>query len=196
MVRTERDGIAGLCAHRARQGSLPFPSFPCASGHCGTAAGGAGPGGRQHVLAGQGRTGRGHKGGGGAPGAASWSLPLLSPDSFGPFSGRCWKRSALPRVSPLERTGLKWLICAFHAAFPAPPLCSEEGKAGACVGGLWKWHAETPRPPYHRGLLRSSNKLRSAGASCCRAVGGQLLVSLQRSFISARYLLQCSWLRP
>lgn len=193
MVRVGRERIAAFRAHRARQGSLPFPSSPaCPPGHCGREGrrGWCGPGRAAVRFGGAGAQRRRRRAGSGALEAPA---PLPAPSA--PLRARLGARR-FPRVLPAERAGLKWLICAFHAALPAPPLCSEEGKAGACVGGLWEWHAEAQRPPYQRGLLRSSNKWRCAGASCRCAVGGQLLVGLQRSSMSAWFLLQSSWLRP
>lgn len=79
-----------------------------------------------------------------------------------------------------------------HAAFPAPPQYLEEGKAVACAGGLFEWHAEAQRPTSHNSLLHLSNKFEYAEGSCCPAVEGQLLLGLQQSSTSVWHLLKSS----
>lgn len=192
MVRAGRDRRAPRTPGQPSLPSPPLLSSPCAPGHCGREGVGrrCGPGRAAARFGGAGPDGAGAQRRRRRSG--SGRLPSLPTDSCGPCSGRC----ASPRVPPVERAGLKWPICAFHAALPAPPLRSEEGKAGARGGGRWEWHAEAQRPPCHRGLLRSSDKLRCAEASCCRGGGEELFVGLQRSSMSACTGSDCSWLRP
>lgn len=100
MVRAGRDRRA---PRTPGQPSLPFPSPPLpvrrvtAGGKA--AAGGAGPGGRRHVLAGQGRTGRGHKGGGGGARGDGSSCPS-PPTAAGPARGAALPRESRPSSEP------------------------------------------------------------------------------------------------
>lgn len=99
MVRTGRDGIAGLRAHRARTGSLPFPSPPFPLGHCG-------------------REGRGRWCG---PGRAAARFGGAGLDGAG--AQRRWRRSgsgALEAPAPLPQHLLPLLRALLEAQrFPA-----------------------------------------------------------------------------